>query len=295
MLAPRYRLRSLPLIVLFIILIPISGWSQRIFATLFAGASNYSGDLQEKRFTFQQAHPAGGLGLMFEVTDKIFIQGEFKFGKISAADKYSKNYKRNLSFYSHLYEFSLRGEYAILNPYDHKISPCIFAGIALFDFAPYADDAQGTPVLLPEKSTEGQGFIEGRNPYKLRQFSIPFGGGLQWTISHNSRLGVYLGFRKTFTDYIDDVSTTYVDELQLSQAKGASAAQIAYRGDEIPNGAPYPPAGTQRGNPKSLDWYYFTGISYRVRLFAKGKRKYDISDDGRYHGRKGRVGCPRVF
>lgn len=280
-------------IIFFTILIPFSGWSQNFFATLFAGASNYSGDLQEKRFTLQQAHPAGGIGLMYEVTDKIFIQGEFDFGKISAADKYGKNYKRNLSFYSHLYEFSLKAEYLILNPYHYKVCPYVFAGIGLFDFAPYANDVNGTPVLLPEKSTEGQGFIAGRNPYKLRQFSVPFGGGFQWIVSHNSRLGLFIGFRKTFTDYIDDVSTTYIDETQLAIAKGASAVNIAYRGDELPNGLPYPPAGTQRGSPKSLDWYYFTGLSYRVRIFAKGKRKFHTDEEGRYNGRRGQVGCPR--
>lgn len=287
------RSLTLPLLILLTILIPVSGWSQHFFVTLFAGASNYSGDLQEKRISLQQAHPAGGLGLLYEVTDRLMIHGEFDFGKISAADKYSKNYKRNLSFYSHLYEFSLKGEYFILNPYDYKISPYIFLGVSIFDFAPYANDEHGTPVLLPEKSTEGQGFIPGREPYKLRQFAIPFGGGLQWNISHKSRLGLFLGFRKTFTDYLDDVSTTYVDETQLALAKGASAVAMAYRGDEIPNGAPYPPAGTQRGNPKSLDWYYFTGLSYRVRIFAKGKRKYNIDEDGRFNGRRGQLGCPR--
>jgi len=289
----RNRSLTLCLKILFAILMPMSGWSQNFFVSVFAGASNYSGDLQEKRFTLQQAHPAGGVGLLYELTDKIMIHGEFDFGKISAADKYGKNYKRNLSVYSHLYEFSLKGEYFILNPYDYAISPYVFLGVSIFDFAPYADDEHGTPVLLPEKSTEGQGFIVGRNPYKLRQFAIPFGGGLQWTISHNSRLGLFLGFRKTFTDYIDDVSTTYVDETQLALEKGASAVAIAYRGDEIPNGAPYPPAGTQRGNAKSLDWYYFTGLSYRVRIFAKGKRRGHTDEDGRFNGRKGQLGCPR--
>ncbi len=284
---------TLMLTLILLFFIPGTGWSQHFFASLFAGGSNYSGDLQEKRFTLSQAHPAAGLGLLYEFGPHVLVQGEFAFGRISADDKLGKNAKRNLNFYSHLYEFSLKGEYMILDPYYWKVSPYVFAGVAVFDFAPYTDDAAGNPILLPEKSTEGQGFIEGRSEYKLRQLSIPFGGGFQWSISDNSRLGIFVGFRKTFTDYIDDVSTTYVDQTQLALAKGQVAANIAYRGDELPNGLPYPPAGTQRGNPKSLDWYYFTGLSYRVRLFGYSKRQLKTGWDGRYTGKKGQTGCPK--
>lgn len=268
--------------------------SQRFYATFFAGASNYSGDLQENPFTFKQAHPAGGAGLAFELNDHIFIHGALTLGKVSADDKYGKNYKRNLNFYSNIYEFSLQGEYIILNPYRWTLSPYAFVGIAVYDFAPYSKDLNGVPVLLPEKSTEGQGFVPGREDYKLRQFSIPFGGGLMWNISYKSRISVFAGFRKTFTDYIDDVSTTYVDEDLLIQNRGLAAAEMAYRGDQLPNGAPYPPAGTVRGNPKSLDMYYFVGVGYRVRLFGSSKRKMRMNDDGIYRGKKGQIGCPRL-
>ena len=256
------------LTILLLLCTPVA-WSQKLFATIFAGESNYSGDLQEKRFTFTQAHPAFGVGLLYEATDKLAIRGDFTYGKISAQDKFSKNFKRNLSFYSNISEYSLGFEYTFFNLYNYKTSPFIYGGVALFDFNPYTKDNNGNPVFLPELSTEGQGFVEGRKDYKLRQYSIPMGGGIQWAINDNKRLGFVVGFRKTFTDYIDDVSTTYVDENTLRQKKGQKVVDIAYRGDELPNGAPYPTGGTKRGSEAGKDWYYFMGLTFRVRVAPK--------------------------
>ena len=281
----------------FIFLILACGFSarsQNLFVTLFGGESNYSGDLQEKRFTTTQGHPAFGLGLMLELNDKMCIRGDFTYGKISAEDKYGKNAKRNLSFFTNISEFSLGFEYTLMNLYIYKVSPYFFTGIALYDFNPYTKDDKGNPIYLPELSTEGEGFIEGRKDYKLRQYSIPLGGGIQWAINDNKRLGIVVGFRKTFTDYLDDVSTTYVDENLLRIAKGQKVVDIAYRGDEIPNGNPnYPAAGAQRGSPASKDWYYFTGITFRVRMVPKKREIRMRFNPGR--NKRSSLRCPTVF
>jgi hypothetical protein len=278
----------------FILLCSSNSWSQHFFVSGFAGMSNYSGDLQEKRFTFIQAHPAFGLGLLFELNPKMLIRGDFTSGKISAHDKFgSKNKIRNLSFYSTLSEFSIGFEYTILNLYEYKVSPYLFTGIGLFDFNPYTKDQRGNVVFLAELNTEGQGFYDGRKDYKLREYSIPFGGGIQWAINDNKRIGIVVGFRKTFTDYIDDVSTTYVDEDILILNRGQNVANLAYRGDELPNGAPYPPGGSLRGNAKSKDWYYFSGLTYRMRLLPRKREwryKFDLNRSA-----KPSIKCPTVF
>ena len=268
--------------------------SQDFFASLYVGSSNYSGDLQDKRFSFSQSHMAGGFGLLFELNEKMLIRGDFTVGKVSAADKFGKNKTRNLSFYSNIYEYSLGFEYTVLDLYRYSVSPYLFTGVALFDFNPYTKDQKGNPVMLAELSTEGEGFYDGRKPYKLRQFSIPFGGGIQWAINNNKRLGIVVGFRKTFTDYLDDVSTTYVDELTLANARGQKAADIAYRGDELSTGNPnYPAGGTQRGSPKSKDWYYFTGITFRVRI--NPHRREIRLQYGPNRAKRSRVDCPTIY
>ena len=87
----------------------------------------------------------------------------------------------------------------------------------------------------------------------------------------NIAIGWEFRFNKTFTDYLDDVSTTYADYNILITGKyGVSSAEMAYRGDELKGGSQtYPAAGTKRGNPKTKDWYYFSGITITYTLFPK--------------------------
>ena len=78
--------------------------------------------------------------------------------------------------------------------------------------------------------------------------------------------GIEFTQRKTFTDYLDDVSTTYVDYTLLNNAKGQQATDLAWRGDELPGGRPYPLDGEQRGTPTEMDWFYFIGVTLEVKL-----------------------------
>ena len=278
----------------FILFTGHSCLSQDFFASVFAGIANYSGDLQQKRFSFQQAHPAFGVGLLYELNEKMLIRADFTYGRISAHDKYSsKNYARNLSFLSNISEYSIGFEYTFLDLYVNKVSPYLYTGIALYDFNPYTKLENNNLIYLAELNTEGQGFYEGRKEYKLRQFSIPMGAGFQWAFSDHKRLGIVLGFRKTFTDYLDDVSTTYVDQPTLVLNRSQTSATYAYRGDELDNGPAYPPGGTPRGNPKSKDWYYFVGITFRTRLLPKRKEiRFQFNPKS---ARKNSRKCPAVY
>ncbi|HRD44683.1 MAG TPA: DUF6089 family protein [Ferruginibacter sp.] len=268
----------------------VKAYPQKFFTTFFVGASSYNGDLGGSNLFLRNARPAWGLGFMNEINDRMFIRADFTYGKIRGDDKLGdKNKSRNLSFQSNIAEFSLAFEYSLFNLYDYKVSPYFYAGAAVFQFKPTTHDKSGNYIILPDYNTEGQGFYKDRKPYKLRQFAIPLGGGLMWAITDNKRIGVVFGFRKTFTDYIDDVSTTYVSAATLSQHYGNGAVAIAWRGDEI-NGAAYPAEGSVRGNPKSKDAYFFSGLSLRVRLQTKGKRR--MSDYGVPRKQKARYDCP---
>lgn len=261
--------------------------AQRLFVTAFGGFSNYQGDLQDKRFTLNQAHPAGGLGLAYEITSKLAARANFTYGNISGDDKQTpRNAVRNLNFTSPITDIHLGLEYYILDPYSYRLSPYVFAGISRFSFNPYSNDTLGRKVYLQPLSTEGQGFYQDRKKYQLSQFSIPFGGGLRFSLSDNMRLGVEAGLRKTNTDYLDDVSTTYVDQSLLNANRGQLAVDMAYRSDELKTGLSYPAGGTQRGSAKNKDWYYFTGITLHIRLGNSGDGGSG-SGGGRY-----KTGCP---
>ena len=247
--------------------VALSANCQGFHINLFAGTSNYRGDLQSKRFTFNQAHLAGGLGFSYDLSQRLAVRAGFKIGKISGDDKYGRNSARNLSFSSQLTEGDIDFQYFITPLGARSLTPYFFAGLALYHYDPYTFDSTGTKYYLPPLSTEGEGFVAGRKMYSLTQVGIPFGAGVKLALSDNLNVGVELGFRKLFTDYLDDVSTTYVDKNLLLANRGQKAVELSYRGDEIKGGSlVYPNAGAQRGNPGSKDWYYFTGVTLSFRI-----------------------------
>jgi len=163
----------------------------------------------------------------------------------------------------------------------------LFVGVAVYHFNPYTTDTAGRKTYLRPLSTEGEGFLPGKNNYNLTQIAIPFGAGVKLSLSDNVNVGVEVGYRKLFTDYLDDVSTTYVDEATLLANRGAEAVELAYRGNELKNGAPYPRAGVIRGGAAHRDWYYFTGITASFRLFS-GNGLGSSTGTGKHS----KYGCP---
>ena len=264
--------------------------AQNFHLNVAVGATNYSGDLQVKRYTFNQSHIGFALGLSYELSEKFFIRSQFMVGKLSGHDKFNpKTEMRNLNFTSSLTEIHLAGEYYFWDLNESSLSPYVFAGIAGYRFNPHTKDTAGTKYFLQPLSTEGQGFFEDRKPYSLTQFAVPFGGGIKYAISENLKLGAEVGMRKLFTDYLDDVSTTYVDPNLLVTNRGAKALELAFRGGEISSTETYPVAFTKRGEPKNKDWYYFTSITLSYRLPARGE-----INDSRGSGKKSsKLGCPR--
>jgi hypothetical protein len=269
---------------------------QRLHVTLFGGLSNYAGDLQDHRFTLQQSNFALGAGIKYDITPNFAVRLAYNHGTVEGDDKKSKDpllQARNLSFISKINEGSFLFEYTPLNMEDHTISPFIYGGIAVFHFNPYAYDSVGNKIYLKPLSTEGQGLAPGRKPYNLTQFAIPVGVGIKFRINDNTVLAYELSARKTFTDYIDDVSTTYFDQATLAQARGQKAVEMAYRGNELKNGNPnYPDQGGIRGGSKYKDWYYFTGFTLYIGIgggngggpFSRGS-----------HGGRNQLGCPKVL
>jgi Domain of unknown function (DUF6089) len=262
--------------------------AQNFHFSAHVGSANYYGELQEKMFTFNQAGGAFGVGLSYEITAQLYARANLTFAKVNGSDAQSiKSKDRNLSFSSPITELSLGLQYDFLNLYNKSISPYFFVGVAAFKFNPNTLDSLGKKTFLQPLSTEGQGFLTGVNKYKLSDFSIPFGGGLHFAINDDVRLGAEVGIRKTFTDYIDDVSGFYVDESVLLANRGPKAVELAFRGDELNKGLTNPGAASNRGSIKSKDWYYFSTISISFRINNK-------QGSGAFHG-KSRVDCPRKF
>lgn len=110
-----------------------------------------------------------------------------------------------------------------------------------------------------------------RKEYKLTQFEIPMGVGIKYYVKENFFLGFEVLHRKTFTDYIDDVSTSYIDanlfDKYLTPAQAKMARQLYYRQNFVPNGSlNRMPTGKQRGNPKLNDSYFSSVLRFGWRL-----------------------------
>lgn len=273
-------------IFLSLVLIPGIMQAQRWHVNLTGGLSNYSGDLQDKSYTFDQSFFAFGAGAQYDVTRNFSVISNIMIMKIGASDQFNAPdlVARNLSFQSNVFEWNLLGEYTFMDITQKKFSPFVFGGIAVFHYDPYAFDTLGRRLYLQPLSTEGEGLPQYPDvkPYNLTQFAIPFGAGIKFRVSENIVLAYEVGFRKTFTDYLDDVSNRYVDQAILQNAKGSDAVEMAYRGNELKGGAPYPPGGTKRGSPQYKDWYYYTGIRVSIAILNR--------KDG-FYGR-GRIDCP---
>ncbi|MBI1341648.1 MAG: outer membrane beta-barrel protein [Terrimonas sp.] len=262
------------------VLLSATAGAQNWQAEFGAGISGYSGDLTQKVIQIRSIGPSGFFNLKYQFHPQILFRTGISWGNIGANDKNNKDSllkRRNLSFKSNVYEFNIGLEVNLIDPiepFEVKTLPYIFGGFGLFHFDPYAFDNSGKKVFLKPLSTEGQGLREypSRKPYKLTQLCIPFGAGVKMKISDKTESGFEILFRKTFTDYLDDVSTRYVDYNILKDQKGEKAVEMAFR-SITPAGVPLEPVTDDiRGNPSKKDLYYTIGFKLTVKL-GKQKKK----------------------
>jgi len=267
--------------------------AQRVHVGVAGGLANYSGDLLDKLYHKKLTNGHIGIVAYYEINDRLLLRGSYIFARVNGDDALSEKAElraRNLRFESKISEFSIGGEYHLFSLYEKRYTPYVFAGLGLFHFDPYTHDTTGILYHLRPLSTEGQYTNSGKKSYQLLQPVIPFGGGVKFAITENLRIGVEFGFRKIFTDYLDDVSTSYPDYNELLLTNGPIAVQLSYRGDELPGGDPaFPTKDTQRGGSAQKDIYYFTGltITFRPSFGGGGSRN-------RSFGKKGKYGCPTV-
>lgn len=161
--------------------------------------------------------------------------------------------------------------------HEPRLRPYALAGIGVFHFNPKGSltDAAGNKswYYLQPLRLEGQGMGEYpySKPYKLTQVNIPIGAGLKFYASDRLNLSAEVLYRKTFTDYIDDVSTKYIDVNSYNKYLPAQEAALAYKLSDKSIGIIYPgmtryPAGTQRGDTKDGDTYFSVVMKIGLRL-----------------------------
>jgi hypothetical protein len=277
--------------------------SSSIFeAGITIGPSNFLGDLggnvgkgtkfiKDNNFpmtkfmfgAFLTYQPAEWLGFRLAVNrgtlegDDAVIKGK---GGLEEARKY-----RNSNFRSRITEAMLLAEiyptvFLENDPSDvfMRLRPYAAIGVGVFHFNPQGTDPlSGAWVDLKPLHTEGQGFAQypGRKEYKLTQLNVPIGIGAKYFLSEKVNIGLEILHRTTFTDYIDDVSTTYIDPSAFYSNMPIPQAELASRmaNKSGNNGATTQYAiGDKRGTATNNDAYYSINVKLGIRLGQGGNR-----------------------
>ncbi|MFM2146644.1 MAG: hypothetical protein RL732_1480 [Bacteroidota bacterium] len=316
-----YTVRILYCVLLNVLLYQPAVQSQQrrfwptIEAGITAGPSNFLGDLggnvgrgttflKDNNFkttnlmlgAYFMYHPYEWLGIRL-AANKGHLEGDDAI--IDPKGGWEENRKfRNSNFRSPLTEALLLAEIyptVYLNglPFDlnKKILPYGLIGVGVFHFNPEGQDPlTGQWVPLRDLHTEGQGFPEfpDRKNYKLTEFNIPMGFGFKYIISEKINVSFEVIHRVTFTDYIDDVSTTYVDPLAyykyLTPEKAQIAERMANKTDPTGLGSTIFGIGNKRGTAQNNDAYYSFGLKWG---YVFGNRS---SGDSR-----SKTKCPKRF
>jgi hypothetical protein len=245
------------------------------------GAAHYFGDLNP---TAKINRPKIALGVFYlkQFNNYLGMRLSAHYAQLGYSDIYSDNEfqkRRNLSFNTNIFEVAIHGDFNFFKfiPGDpaHGFTPFITFGIGVFTYNPYAY-LNGNKVYLRPLGTEGQNIgykdAEGnvRQPYGSMAFCFPIGGGIKYNINNRLNFSVQVIQRLTTTDYIDDVSTTYVgaDKFPtLPNGHPSVAGMMQDRSDKT--GAPIGIEGHQRGWSKQKDQYIIAevGLSFTINNY----------------------------
>lgn len=166
-------------------------WAQRSEVGFGLGTFNYTGDLV-RTYDFSFSRPAATVFYRSNLSKVVSFRAGFTAGFLGASDRkpidaFAK--ERDASFDLFLFEVSTVMEYHFLNWRDEKFlyrfSPYMFAGLGLFGIS--GND---------NKPAE----------YSNVQAAVPMGVGVKYILNPKWYLALEFGLRKTFFDYLDNVS-----------------------------------------------------------------------------------------
>jgi hypothetical protein len=260
---------------LFSMLLPAKG---QMFYTasewgISVGGAQYFGDLNDN-YGFHYVRPALGIFGRYHANHYISLRGTLSYTKVGYDDKYAANAfnkRRNLSFRSDIMEAAVQAEFnfsrfATGEP-ESRFTPYLTGGIGVFYYNPYAF-YNGSKYYLRPLGTEGQNV--GYNDRKYSNFSacVPIGVGFKYWLMPGFNFGLEIADRLTFTDYVDDVSTTYVGADKFpSDPKNPNPAYVL-QDPSIPDasGNPIGQPDKQRGNSQTKDQYLYLIINFSFQF-----------------------------
>lgn len=210
---------------------------------LFIGASNYMGDLVETDiFTLDETNLAFGFLIKYSLNETLGLRLGLMTGQLTGDDLNADETQRKVrgfSFENRITELSLLGQWEPLGANRYKggafnriLSPYVFAGVGLGFSNPTTDFNGRTSMRITEdRNADVQKAL----------FTTPFGIGLRYDLSQKWNIGLEMGLRPVFNDYLDGVSVS--------------------------------------GNPDDNDWFTFGGLTLTTRFGAKDTDGDGVNDD----------------
>jgi hypothetical protein len=234
------------------------------------GAAHYFGDLNT-RAKLNRPKPAATLFFRKNFGNYVALRVAGSFAQLGYSDTYNTHNEtmlsRNLSFNTNVWELALQGDFNFYRflPGDPGLNftPYVTFGAGIFNYDPYAFLGDEKYFLRP-LGTEGQGsaLYPDRKQYSAMAVSVPLGVGVKYSLNERLNIGFEVLHRFTNTDYLDDVSLTYVESdvfPSMPDGSASPAMLLADRSYEV--GDPIGIKGRQRGNSRQKD-QFVTAIFY---------------------------------
>jgi hypothetical protein len=228
------------------------------------GAAHYFGDLNTRA---SLRRPKAAATVFFRKNFNNYISGRIgaSFARLGYSDAYNtKNeymYRRNLSFNTNVWELSLQGDFNFFRflpgERDYSFTPYVTLGLGIFSYDPFTY-LRGEKYYLRPLGTEGQGsaLYPDRKQYSTMAMSIPVGAGIKYALNERFNIGFEILYRFTNTDYLDDVSTTFVSpEAFPTNPDGTPSAALLLSDRSYERGTPIGLPGRQRGTSTSKDHF----------------------------------------
>lgn len=244
------------------------------------GAAHYFGDLNTSG---KINRPKLALGVFFrkQLGTYTAVRVAGHYAQLGYSDIYNtKNefeFRRNLSFNTSIFELTLQGDFNFFkfvpaDPY-YRFTPYVTFGVGVFSYDPYAY-YRGQKYYLRPLGTEGQGSsaYPDRKPYGSMAVCVPLGVGVKYALNENITLGLEVVHRFTTTDYLDDVSKTYVNPAIFGTMPDGSTPIAALLSDRsYERGEPIgfiDGTARQRGYPKQKDQYIMAEFTIGFNIMS---------------------------
>lgn len=243
---------------------------------LAVGGAHYFGDLNPSA-ALNRPKIAAGAFFRKQFGNYVGLKIAANFARVGYSDTYSDNEfqrRRNLSFNSNIWEFSVSGDFNFFKFFPgysaYSYTPYVSLGVGVFSYDPFAYLANQKYYLRP-LGTEGQGSAAypDRKPYGTMSLCIPAAVGFKYNLNPTVNVFAEVGYRFTGTDYIDDVSLTFAPDAFSPLPNGDPSPAFLLSDRSYENGQPIGIKGRQRGNSSQKDSYAvaLVGVSFNISSY----------------------------